>query len=197
MIVITGAAGFIASVVAGSLNMKGMEDLVLVDDFSKEQKKRNFANKKYRELVDRNVFFEWFDKNHADVDFVVHLGARTDTTEFDWNVFVKLNVNYTETMWSACAKYGIPLVYASSAATYGAGENGYIDSHDIVNRLAPLNPYGRSKNESTSGSSNSVRRLRSGQDSSSSMSMVPTNITRGEWHRLYFIRSIRLTRRDM
>ena len=147
MIVITGAAGFIASVVAGSLNMKGMDNLVLVDDFSKEQKKRNFANKKYRELVDRNAFFEWFDKNHADVDFVVHLGARTDTTEFDWNVFVKLNVNYTETMWSACAKYGIPLVYASSAATYGAGENGYIDSHDIVNSLAPLNPYGRSKNE--------------------------------------------------
>ena len=147
MIVITGAAGFIGSVLAGELNQKGYNDLILVDDFSKKEKERNYIDFKYKSLVDRNVFFDWFKENHEEVTFVVHLGARTDTTEFDWNVFQKLNVDYTETMFALCAEYQIPLVYASSAATYGNGELGYDDSHDIVEKLQPLNPYGRSKNE--------------------------------------------------
>lgn len=147
MIVVTGAAGFIGSVVAGELNKKGRNDLILVDDFSKKQKERNYINLRYEALVDRNDFFAWFKENHEDVDFVVHLGARTDTTEFDWNVFQNLNVDYTETMFSLCAEYQMPMVYASSAATYGNGELGYKDSHDLVEKLQPLNPYGRSKNE--------------------------------------------------
>lgn len=147
MIVVTGAAGFIGSVVAGELNNKGYNDLILVDDFSKKEKERNYIDLKYKSLIDRNIFFDWFKENHKDVNFVIHLGARTDTTEFDWNVFQKLNVDYTETMFSLCAEYQIPLVYASSAATYGNGELGYDDSHDVVDRLQPLNPYGRSKNE--------------------------------------------------
>ena len=147
MIILTGAAGFISSVVAGELNNKGYNDLILVDDFSKKEKERNYIDLKYKSLVDRNNFFEWFKENHEEVDFVVHLGARTDTTEFDWNVFQKLNVDYTVTMFSLCAEYQIPLVYASSAATYGNGELGYDDSHDVVEKLQPLNPYGRSKNE--------------------------------------------------
>jgi len=147
MIVITGAAGFIGSVVAAELNQKGYNDLILVDDFSKKEKERNYIDLKYKSLVDRNVFFDWFKANHEEVTFVVHLGARTDTTEFDWNVFQKLNVDYTETMFSLCAEYQIPLVYASSAATYGNGELGYDDSHEVVEKLQPLNPYGRSKNE--------------------------------------------------
>lgn len=147
MIVITGAAGFIASVVAGCLNQQGRTDLVLVDDFSKKQKERNFINKVYQLLLDRKELHNWLKINHDKVDFIVHLGARTDTTEFDWNVFVELNVNYTEQLWTLCTLYQIPLVYASSAATYGGGELGYNDSHDIVEKLVPLNPYGRSKNE--------------------------------------------------
>ena len=147
MIILTGAAGFIGSVVAGELNNKGYNDLILVDDFSKKEKERNYIDLKYKSLVDRNNFFEWFKENHEEVDFVVHLGARTDTTEFDWDVFQKLNVDYTETMFTLCAEYQIPLVYASSAATYGNGELGYDDSHDVVEKLQPLNPYGRSKNE--------------------------------------------------
>lgn len=147
MIIITGAAGFIGSVVAGELNQKGYNDLILVDDFSKKEKERNYIDLKYKSLVDRNVFFDWFKENHEEVTFVVHLGARTDTTEFDWNVFQKLNVDYTETMFTLCAEYQIPLVYASSAATYGNGELGYDDSHEVVEKLQPLNPYGRSKNE--------------------------------------------------
>ncbi len=147
MIVITGAAGFIGSVVADELNKKGRNDLILVDDFSKKQKERNYIDLKYNALVDRNDFFDWFKENHEDVDFVVHLGARTDTTEFDWNVFQRLNVDYTQTMFLLCAEYHIPMVYASSAATYGNGELGYDDNHEVVEKLQPLNPYGRSKNE--------------------------------------------------
>ena len=147
MIVITGAAGFIASVVAGTLNRNGFDDLVLVDDFSKTQKKENYSCKKYNSLIDRSEFIEWFEKYHDEIDFVIHLGARTDTTEFDYNVFQKLNVDYTLAIWRICTEHQIPMIYASSAATYGMGELGYIDSHEIVNDLQPLNAYGRSKNE--------------------------------------------------
>ena len=147
MLVVTGAAGFIASNVAELLNQQGFNDLVLVDDFSKVAKKKNYEHLTYAELVDRDRFFEWFEINHIHVEFVFHLGARTDTTEFDYEVFQKLNVDYTLRLWSLCSAYRIPIVYASSAATYGMGELGYDDRHDIVPNLKPLNPYGRSKNE--------------------------------------------------
>ena len=147
MIVITGAAGFIASVVAGTLNQNRFEDLVLVDDFNKTKKKENYSKKKYKFLIDRNNFIEWFENHHDEIDFVIHLGARTDTTEFDYNVFQKLNVDYTLAIWKICTEHQIPMIYASSAATYGMGELGYVDSQEIVNDLQPLNAYGRSKNE--------------------------------------------------
>ena len=147
MIVITGAAGFIASVVAGTLNQNRLEDLVLVDDFNKTQKKENYSKKKYKFLIDRNNFIEWLGNHHDETDFVIHLGARTDTTEFDYNVFQELNVDYTLAIWKICTEFQIPMIYASSAATYGMGELGYVDSHEIVNDLQPLNAYGRSKNE--------------------------------------------------
>ncbi len=147
MIVITGAAGFIASNVAELLNQSGYVDLALVDDFSKTEKKRNYEHLAFAELIDRKAFFDWFNENHRNVEFVIHLGARTDTTEFDYGVFQQLNVDYTIQVWTRCVQYQIPLIYASSAATYGMGELGYDDRHDIVGRLQPLNPYGRSKNE--------------------------------------------------
>lgn len=147
MIVITGAAGFIGSRVADFLNRQGHEDLVLVDDFSKENKIINYQKIRSQAFVNRDLFLEWLNENHISVDFIIHLGARTDTTEFDYSVFQKLNVDYTVALWDCCTKFRIPLVYASSAATYGAGELGYVDSHEIVGRLKPLNPYGRSKNE--------------------------------------------------
>lgn len=147
MIVVTGAAGFIASNVADLLNHQGFNDLILVDDFSKTEKKRNYEHLSFAELVDRDTFFDWFNENHVHIDFVIHLGARTDTTEFDDTVFQRLNVDYTIELWKQCAACEIPLIYASSAATYGMGELGYDDRHDIVFDLKPLNPYGRSKNE--------------------------------------------------
>lgn len=147
MIVVTGAAGFIASNVVKALNDYGRQDLILVDDFSKEEKRRNYEDRFFHCLVHRDEFLQSFRENHDNIECVIHLGARTDTTEFDYNVFQQLNVDYTLALWNLCTAYRIPLIYASSAATYGMGELGYDDRHDIVFDLKPLNPYGRSKNE--------------------------------------------------
>lgn len=147
MIVITGAAGFIGSVLVGKLNEINRKDLILVDDFSKTEKSANLKDKSFSEKVERDVFFNWLDNNHHNIEAIYHIGARSATTEFDINVLNKLNLFYTQEMWTACAKYNIPLIYASSAATYGMGELGYEDSHAIIENLKPLNPYGRSKND--------------------------------------------------
>ena len=147
MIVVTGAAGFIASVLIGALNDEGENDLILVDKFENEIKMKNLTNKKYSQLIERDVFIDWFKENSNDVEFIFHIGARTDTTEFDKKIFDKLNLNYTKSIWQICADNDIPMVYASSAATYGDGELGYDDNHEIVEKLKPLNPYGDSKND--------------------------------------------------
>ena len=145
MIVVTGAAGFIGSNLAATLIERGYTDLVLSDDFSREDKKGNFENKKVK-FVNRNDFADWLDANYKQVETIFHLGARTDTTEFDLSLLLKMNTEYTKMLWEKCCKYGIPFLYASSAATYGMGENGFSDTTD-PNILKPLNPYGISKNE--------------------------------------------------
>ncbi|MBN2174902.1 MAG: ADP-glyceromanno-heptose 6-epimerase [Bacteroidales bacterium] len=147
MIVVTGASGFIGSCLVNKLNNKGIKDIVIVDDFSRPDKIKNTEYKVFKEQVGRKQFFNWLDKNHKKVEFVLHMGARTDTTEFNARVFDELNLNYTKSMWKSCSEYKIPLIYASSAATYGMGELGYNDNHEIVEKLKPLNPYGESKNE--------------------------------------------------
>jgi ADP-L-glycero-D-manno-heptose 6-epimerase len=146
MIIVTGAYGFIGSVLVGFLNQQGREDLLLVDDFSKKEKDQNLVGKKYQKKMDRQSFLTWFENTSETIDWVIHIGARTDTTEFDTAIFDELNLNYTKSIWQACAKKQIPLVYASSAATYGDGALGYEDRHDLVSQLKPLNPYGESKN---------------------------------------------------
>jgi len=147
MIVITGAAGFIGSCLAALMNEQGFTDLVLVDDFSFEKKKANYSTKKYNQLIERTNFISWLAINANEVDFIFHLGARTDTTEFDKEIFETLNVQYSKDVWNACVQFNIPLVYASSAATYGNGELGYDDNHQTIPNLKPLNPYGNSKQE--------------------------------------------------
>lgn len=147
MIVITGAAGFIASCLAAKLIEEGYKDLILVDDFTREEKQANYIDKEYSQLVDRADFHQWLEANENQVQFVFHLGARTDTTEFDRDLFDRLNLKYSKKVWEICARYAIPLVYASSAATYGMGEHGYRDDHEVVDQLEPLNPYGDSKND--------------------------------------------------
>ncbi len=147
MIVVTGAYGFIGSALVSKLNQEGYDNLVLVDDFNKTAKEGNLADKKHIQRIERDGFYEWMEKNIKEIDFIFHIGARTDTAEFDKKVFDKLNLNFTKEIWQLCAQYYIPLVYASSAATYGLGEHGYDDRHDIVNQLKPLNAYGESKND--------------------------------------------------
>lgn len=147
MIIVTGAAGFIGSCLVGKLNQLGFKDIVLVDDFSKQEKENNYSKKTFTTTVDRSVFTEWIPENHRFIQFIFHLGARTDTTEFDVSVFDELNLGYSKEVWKLCVKFGIPLVYASSAATYGLGEHGYYDDHSLIERLKPLNPYGESKNQ--------------------------------------------------
>ena len=146
MIVITGAAGFIGSFLANELNKQGITDLILVDDFSCEKKKPNHIHLRYEHKIQRDDFFDWYKAKQPDVKFIFHLGARTDTTEMDYSIHEKLNLKYSKSIWDICSNHKIPLIYASSAATYGLGENGYSDNHEIVYKLKPLNPYGDSKN---------------------------------------------------
>lgn len=147
MIVVTGAAGFIGSCTVSMLNQKGHDDIVIVDEYSRDDKNKNLQSLNAGLKFHRDDFLAWFRDHAQEVDFVYHLGARTDTTEQDEAIFLELNLNYSKTIWEICADHNIPLVYASSAATYGLGELGYIDRHDIIEQLAPLNPYGRSKND--------------------------------------------------
>jgi len=146
-IVITGAAGFIGSRLVQYLNEKGFDNLILVDDFSRADKEPNLANKKFLVKIHREDFFEWLHAHKPAIAFVFHIGARTDTTEFNYAIHQHLNVEYSQKMWNYCTVQNIPLVYASSAATYGAGEFGYNDDHELSFKLRPLNPYGVSKNE--------------------------------------------------
>ncbi len=147
MMVVTGAAGFIGSCLISKLNAHNFNYIIAVDDFSNEEKNKNLEGKKIQEKVHRDVFFEWLDKNYKLVEFIYHIGARTDTTEFDKEIFDRLNLNYTKDIWKACYNYQIPLIYASSAATYGLGEFGYDDTEEVIPKLKPLNPYGDSKND--------------------------------------------------
>ncbi|HET6991728.1 MAG TPA: NAD-dependent epimerase/dehydratase family protein, partial [Bacteroidia bacterium] len=147
MIVVTGAAGFIGSCLVSRLNEDGHEDLMLVDDFSNGVKDKNLEGKKYIDRIDRDEFINWLTEHAKEVKVVFHIGARTDTTEFDKSIFDKLNLNYSKAVWKVCTEHAIPLIYASSAATYGLGEFGYNDDHAVVSKLKPLNPYGESKND--------------------------------------------------
>lgn len=147
MIVVTGAAGFIGSCMLRKLNYEKITNIVIVDDFSKMEKLNNYSNYSFSLKIDRKDFIQWFKENAGQIEGVYHLGARTDTTEFDWNIFVELNLQYTKNIWQICAENNIPMVYASSAATYGEGENGYEDDMNLIPQLKPLNPYGRSKQE--------------------------------------------------
>ncbi len=147
MILVTGAAGFIGSCMAGFLNENGYSDLILCDDFSRIDKKLNWEEKKFQHQISRNNIFEFIQNQKNSIRGIIHLGARTDTTYHKWDIFEELNLNFSKQLWNFATKNQIPFLYASSAATYGDGKNGFIDSHEIISELKPLNLYGKSKND--------------------------------------------------
>lgn len=147
MIIVTGAAGFIGSCLIKKLNSENFNAIVAVDKFEDEEKSKNLEGAKLVQKVDRDEFMEWLDQNNENVEFIFHIGARTDTAEFDMDLLHKLNTEYTKEIWKRCISFQIPLVYASSAATYGLGEEGYDDNESTLEQLKPLNPYGLSKHE--------------------------------------------------
>lgn len=147
MIIVTGAAGFIGSCLISRLNKENFNAIIAVDKFDNPEKKRNLNGKRILHKIERDDFFAWLDSNNSEVEFIFHVGARTDTAEFDKELLWQLNTDFTKKLWKKCINYQMPLVYASSAATYGLGELGYDDNEETIKDLRPLNPYGESKNE--------------------------------------------------
>jgi ADP-L-glycero-D-manno-heptose 6-epimerase len=147
MIVVTGAAGFIGSYLVGKLNKAGYRDLILVDKIDDPLKEHNLLNKNYRKFIDRDNFFKWLIKHSHEVEFIFHLGARTDTLGQEPQIYQQLNLIYSQRLWNICSEIQVPLVYASSAATYGNGEWGFSDAHQNISHLRPLNLYGWSKHD--------------------------------------------------
>jgi ADP-L-glycero-D-manno-heptose 6-epimerase len=147
MIIVTGAAGFIGSCLISKLNQQGISEIIAVDDFSKIEKNPNLEGKKIIEKIERSKLDDFLKINASKITFIYHIGARTDTTEQNIDLFNQLNLDFTKMVWKHCVESNIKLVYASSAATYGFGEHGYDDDHSKIPLLKPLNPYGDSKND--------------------------------------------------
>ncbi|TRX62201.1 ADP-glyceromanno-heptose 6-epimerase [Fulvivirga sp. M361] len=147
MIVVTGAVGFIGSQLIKKLNDQNFNYIVAVDNFDNPLKNKNLEGLNLLHKIDRDGFMEWLDNNYEEVEFIFHIGAKTDTSLFDVGLLNRMNTTYTKQIWKRCCSYQIPLVYASSAATYGLGEYGYDDNEATISQLKPLNPYGQSKQD--------------------------------------------------
>ncbi len=146
MILITGGAGFIGSVLAKTLNQLGHSDLVIVDKLEDSTKWKNLRGIKYLEYIHADELFNGdYDDTIADADVVFHMGACSSTTEMNMDFLMKNNVSYTQALFRFAATKNIPFIYASSAATYGDGSKGYSDDHQLIPSFMPLNPYGYSK----------------------------------------------------
>lgn len=146
MILVTGGAGFIGSVVAKMLNLLGHEDLVIIDKLEDSSKWKNLRGIKYLEYIHADELFAGdYDDLIAEADLIFHMGAISATTEKNMDLLMKNNLAYSQALFRFAAAKNIPFIYASSAATYGEGELGYSDSHAEIRKLMPLNPYGYSK----------------------------------------------------
>ncbi len=143
MIIITGGAGMIGSMIAWHLNTKlGRDDLVIVDHITHESQWQNLVHRHYVEYLDRDQLLDFLEDND-EIDAVIHMGAISATTERDFNKLVEANIHYSQDLWIWCTENKVPFFYASSAATYGDGSAGYND--DSIDNLRPLNGYGYSK----------------------------------------------------
>ena len=147
MLVVTGGAGFIGSVLAAALNEAGRSDLVIVDRFGHDEKWRNIAKRDFFEIVPVEALHSWLERFGGEVEAIFHLGAISATTFTDADEIIANNLNYSIALWRWCAAAKRPLIYASSAATYGDGTAGFDDAGgiDAFKRLRPMNLYGWSK----------------------------------------------------
>ena len=146
MILVTGAAGFIGSVIVKQLNDKGVEDIILCDHFESSDKWKNVRGLKFDSFVQVEDLFQhpiW--KKPQPFKAIYHMGACSDTTELNMDFLYKNNTEFTNKLLALSAQKNIPIVYASSAATYGDGEQGYSDDHKGIPKLKPMNKYGYSK----------------------------------------------------
>ncbi len=143
-IIVTGGAGFIGSCIVGMLNEMGREDIIIVDHICNTEKWKNMRNKKYLEYINRNDFWSRLPEYKGKISHVIHMGACSSTTERDFDFLYKNNFEYTKKLWEFCTEEQISFIYASSAATYGDGREGFNDEDDI-DKLQPLNGYGYSK----------------------------------------------------
>ena len=147
MLIITGGGGFIGSVLAWALNEAGRADIVIVDRFGTDEKWRNIAKRDFFEILTIDAVPTWLDRYGSEVDAVFHLGANSSTTENDADLVISTNLNSSVGWWRWCSAYRKPLIYASSAATYGNGTQGFDDAGGLAEykRLQPMNLYGWSK----------------------------------------------------
>lgn len=148
MILVTGAAGFIGSNLVAALDQRGGKEIAVCDRFGNGEKWRNLAKHEIAQLVDPDHLFAFLDEHMGGVECIYHLGAISSTTETDADLIVDVNARLSLRLWQWCAETQVPFIYASSAATYGGGENGFDDdgSCEALARLRPLNAYGWSKN---------------------------------------------------
>jgi len=147
MIIVTGGAGFIGSAVVWELNRRGVEDIHIVDHLGTTEKWHNLANLRYSEYHHKDQFLRDLRAGGLpkDASAVIHMGACSSTTERDADYLMFNNVHYTRDLARACMAAGVRFIYASSAATYGDGSQGYSDDEATLDRLRPMSIYGYSK----------------------------------------------------
>ncbi|MDE6983593.1 MAG: ADP-glyceromanno-heptose 6-epimerase [Lachnospiraceae bacterium] len=143
-VIVTGGAGFIGSCIVRALNDRGIDDIVVVDHIADTDKWMNLRNKRYTKYINRDEFLQQLPSWAGTVSHVIHMGACSSTTERNFDFLYKNNLEYTQALWRFCVENQISFIYASSAATYGDGAQGFDDREDI-SRLRPLNGYGYSK----------------------------------------------------
>tara|TARA_B100000519_G_scaffold119946_1_gene103533 strand:+ start:256 stop:1197 length:942 start_codon:yes stop_codon:yes gene_type:complete len=145
MILLTGGAGFIGSNTLLALNKCSRKDIIVVDNINSKEKSNNIKGLDYLFNINKNDLWSWLNSNKPKLSLIIHLGACTDTTENDKKYLKKNNLEYSINLFKIAQKEDIPFIYASSAATYGNGQNGFSDDHNWLDELEPLNEYGRSK----------------------------------------------------
>ena len=147
MIVVTGGAGFIGCNFVEKLNSQGIDKILIVDDLGSNDKWKNLRDKSFADYIHKDAFLEKLTtgKFEKEIDGIVHLGACSSTTERDAEYLMRNNYQYSKSLASWALERDVRFVYASSAATYGLGENGFSDAHEAVAGLKPLNMYGYSK----------------------------------------------------